>query len=277
MMPDPVRQANRERFARVVRDPRADLAELGLRISLEADPTLDVELGLLQVDAIADGLRTRGFHHRDHEAAGAALAGYLGGELGFTGDATNYHDPANGLLDHVLQRHRGIPITLTALYVAVATRLRARAYPIALPGHVVVGIGGEVPAVVLDPFDGGRRLTEQELAMLVERTTAGRARFHRAMLRPATPASIAHRILNNLNRDFRAIGDAASALWATELKMICPGAESELFRERGDLLIALGQYDAAALSLDDYLEHHEDAADFEEVQVRARRARARLN
>ncbi len=272
-----VRRRNRERFARVVRDPRADLAEVGLLVSAEADPGVDVEVGLLQVDAIADGLRTRGFRADDPEAAAAALAGYLGGELGFLGDQVGYHDPDNGLLARVLARHRGIPITLSALYVAVAHRLGARAYPIALPGHVVVGVGDGPPNVVLDPFHAGRRLSEGDLAELVDRTTASRARYHRAMLRPAPAAAIARRMLNNLSRDYRALGDASAALWATELRMIVPGAHPELFRERGDLLIALGRWLEGALSLDEYLETCEDAEDFTEVQLRARHARARCN
>ncbi len=268
---------NRRRLARIARDPRGDLVEVGLRISAEADPDLDVEVALLKVDALADGLRTRAFNRHDPEAAAAALAGYLGGELGFTGDQDTYYDPANGLLSEVLERRRGLPITLSALYVGLAHRLRCRAYPIALPGHVVVGIGDAMPPVLLDPFAAGRRRTEQEVAELVARGSAGRIAFHRAMLRPTTTAAMAHRILDNLNREFRARRDAASALWVVECKLLLPGATTELHRERGDLLMALGRWDEAALALDDYLETNEDAMDFTEVQIRARRSRARMN
>lgn len=271
------RIARRERLAQLVRDPRADLVEVALLVSAEADPTLDVGVELLKVDALADALATRGFHAHDPEAVAAALAGYLGGELGFRGDVATYHDPVNCLLSHVLRRRRGMPITLAVLYVGIATRLHAHAYPIALPGHVVVGIGNDNPPTLLDPFGGGRRCSLDDVATLVGRATAGRADFHRAMLRPAHPAGIVQRLLDNLGRDYRAASDAVNALWTIECRMLLPGASAELHRERGDLLIAAGRWDEGALALDDYLELHEDAEDFTEVQVRARHARARMN
>lgn len=267
----------RERLARLVRQPRADLVEIALLISAEADADLDVDVHLLKVDAMADGLRTRGFHAADHEAAAAALSGYLAGELGFRGDEQTYYDPSNCLLSDVLDRHLGMPIMLSVLYVGIADRLRAKAFPIALPGHVVVGLGDGSPPVVIDPFNLGRRCSEQELADLVSRASAGRGAFHRAMLRPTPTPVLVRRILDNLGRDYRAQADAANALWTVECKMLLPGAANDLHRERGDLLIALGRWDEGALALDDYLELHEGAEDFEEVQVRARRARARLN
>ncbi|MFT5223503.1 MAG: regulator of sirC expression with transglutaminase-like and TPR domain [Glaciecola sp.] len=277
MAEDPVTLKRRERLARLVRDPKADLIEVALLISAEADPDLNVDLCMLKVDALADGLRTRGFPAHDPEAAAAALAGYLGGELGFQGDRVRYYDPANCLLPDVLARRRGMPIMLSVLYVGVARRLRAHAFPIALPGHVVVGVGSELPPVVLDAFEEGRRCSEQDLAQIVARASAGRTPFHRAMLRPAPTPAIAQRILENLGRDYRSASDAMGALWTVECKMLLPGARNDLHRERGDLLIALGRWHDGALALDDYLELHEDAEDFLEVQLRARRARARMN
>ncbi len=147
--------STRQRLAREVRRSDADLAELALCISAEADPSLDVDVALLRVDALADGLLTSGTLVGEPESDAQALADHLAGRHGFSGDVEHYHDPSNALLSHVLDTRRGLPITLSVLYVAVARRVRIPAWGIALPGHFYVGVGTPDRTIVLDPFQSG--------------------------------------------------------------------------------------------------------------------------
>lgn len=263
---------SRRRLARLIREPDPDLAELALLVACEAHPDLDVEAALLRIDALADGLRTRGFPRTDAAAQAAALAGYLHGALGFHGDTEDYYDPRNGLLDEVLERRRGLPLTLSVLYVAVARRLGAEAYGIALPGHYVAGIGD---GVVIDPFHGGRRLDEATMAALVRRT-AGVA-FHRAMVRPASAVTTVRRLLDNLTRDYLRRADPRSALWTVELKLLLPEPRPRDLRDLGELRVRCGDFRGGAEALERYLAHGNGAEDRARVEALARRARAKLN
>lgn len=270
--------STRRRLAREVRRSDADLAELALCISAERDPDLDVDAALLRVDALADGLLTAGTLTGDpHEDAGA-LVTYLAHTQGFTGDVDDYHDPANGLLHAVLERRRGMPITLSVLYVAVARRVRIPAWGIAHPGHYYVGVGTPDRTTVLDPFHDGQVVSPEELSARLRAATAGRVEFTRAHLRPAGPAITMRRILNNLTRDFTNRGDLRDALWTVDCKLVLPNALADDHRARGELLSHLGRYREAAESFETYLaEAGSGAVDADEVRVQAVRARAKLN
>lgn len=270
--------STRRRLAREVRRSDADLAELALCISAEHDPDLDVDAALLRIDALADGLLTSGRLTGDPHADATALAAYLHRERGFTGDVDDYHDPANGLLSQVLDRHRGLPIILSVLYIAVARRVRLPAWGIALPGHYYVGIGTRDQTTVLDPFSGGEVVPTDELAARLRAATAGRIEFTRAHLRPAGPAITTRRILNNLTRDFTNRGELDDALWTIDCKLVLPNSLADDHRARGELLSHLGRYRAAAEAFETYLSEAGDAAvDADEVRAQAVRARAKLN
>lgn len=246
-------------------------------IAVEADPDADVDVGVLRVDAIADGLRTR----RDPPVRVAEVADWLAeelhGRLGFHGNVDEYHDPDNAVLSHVLDRRTGLPILLGVVWVGVARRLRLPAWGIALPGHYYVGIGARGDdLVVVDPFDGGRTVDTDELAERLLVATRGELTFTRAHLRPASLLVTTRRILNNLTRDYAARDRSTDALWTVEMKLGLPSSPPSDHRDRGDLLVALGRYGAAADAYEDYLDAGGADPD-DEIRARAIRARARLN
>jgi regulator of sirC expression with transglutaminase-like and TPR domain len=275
---------SRERLLRLVRRADADPAEAALLCAVEADPGLDVEPALLRVDALADVVRTRpgpGVRtdpRTDPHAAADVLAAELGGRQGFVGDTAAYHDPDNGLLHRVLERRRGLPISLAILYVAVARRLGIPAYAIALPGHVVAAVADGAHPVVLDPFHGGVLLDEPALAARVAAATGGRVAYHRAMLRPAPTVALVRRLLNNLTRDLTAAEQPLAALRTVELKLLLPNREVSDHRVLGELSLRAGRFDRAATAFETYLAQlAADAPDRETVRRAAIGARARLN
>ncbi len=269
----------RERLVQLVRRADADLAEAALLCAAEADPRLDVDVELLRIDALADGLRTRGDDLGDDpDRTAAALADYLGGHLGFQGDLEHYYDPDNALLHRVVSRRRGLPITLSILYVAIARRLHIPAYAVHLPGHVMMAIASGDRPRVLDPFHGGALLGEQAIAERIAQLTAGQLEFRRSMLRPVPAVEVVRRLLNNLTRDLADAVDPGAARWTIELKLLLPNRQPEDHRELGELLAATGRFGPAADAFERYLEHAGgDAPDRDAVRRAAIQARARLN
>lgn len=266
------------RLVRLVRRADADLAEAALLCAAGCDPEVEVDVQLLRVDALADQLRGTGGDLSPGRPAARTLAHHLGTVLGFRGDPARFHDPDSSLLHRVLDTRQGLPITLSIVYVALARRLGVAAWPVALPGHVVVGVGdGERPQV-LDPYHSGELLDEAALAARVRAATGGALAYRRAMLRPAPAVAIVRRLLNNLTRDLVAAERPAAALWTVEAKLALPNHVPEDHRQRGELATATGRFDVAAAALERYLEL--SSGDSEERR-RARRgaieARARMN
>jgi regulator of sirC expression with transglutaminase-like and TPR domain len=154
------------------------------------------------------------------EAEALALSHVLAGLHGFAGDTQQYDRPENSMLDRVLERRRGLPILLSAVYVEVARRAGVPLAGVGLPGHYVVGHFGGSEPLLLNPFGGGVRITPEVPAALV---------------RPWTPHETAMRMLNNLVPAFQRRGDLARALRAAELRLALPADARDRERLRAEL------------------------------------------
>jgi regulator of sirC expression with transglutaminase-like and TPR domain len=86
-------------------------------------------------------------------------------ELGFQGNLNHYHDPENSFLNAVLKTRRGIPISLSVIWLELAQSIGLQAQGINFPGHFLVKVNLTYPnegLVVLDVFTG-RSLTREAL------------------------------------------------------------------------------------------------------------------
>lgn len=266
------------RLVSLVRRADADLAEAALLCATGCDAEVDVAVQLLRIDALADQLRNGAGALPGGEAAARTLGHHLGTALGFRGDPARFHDPDSSLLHRVLDSRQGLPITLSIVYVAIARRLGIAAWPIALPGHVVVGVADDDRPMVLDPYHGGRVLDEEELSDRVRDATDGRLAYRRAMLRPTPAVAIVRRLLNNLTRDLIAAQRPGTALWTVEVKLALPNHVPDDHRQRGELATATGRFDTAATAFERYLELTSgDTGQRQRARRAAIEARARMN
>lgn len=276
----------RMRFIRLVAadDARIDLALGCLLIAGHAHPELDPAVPLAQLDALA--ARVDAAAATDESAALAALHRVLYDEAGFSGARLDYYDPRNALLDDVITRRVGIPITLAVVELEVARRAGIGLYGIGFPGHFLVGTpsGG-----LIDPFDGGHERTPDELRLMLRHGAAGApeagagmtpaadAPFPMALLRPATNRQILARVLNNLRGMYAGRHEWLSALWAAELVLVLHPRDRHIQRDRAMLLGYAGHYGAATRALEDYLAEHRDAPDRDTVHRALALFRGRLD
>lgn len=138
----------------------------------------------------------------DPAAAARAVVGLLARE-GFAGDEQSYEDPRNSLLDRVLERRRGLPITLSVLAVHLGRHAGVPLHGIGFPGHFLVGMRlRDSDPIVLDPFRGGQRLAAADLDHMLARATGRRAapdeERWREHLRAASGRDVIVRMLRNL-------------------------------------------------------------------------------
>jgi len=191
-------------FAALAREPDADLGELALALAAEFR-AVDRGRARAVLDELAVELRSVAASSVDEQVEACRLV--LAGRHGFTGDRDDYDQPSNSMLDLVLERRRGLPILLSAVYVEVARRAAIDLAGVGLPGHFVVAHFGVVPPLVLDPFSGGRDVTFEVRA---------------EHLRPWGAHETALRMLNNLVRSFFTRGELANAICAARLRLMLP-------------------------------------------------------
>lgn len=132
-----------------------DVALGAALIAKDAYGALDTAQLLARFDTLASPLVALDLGHASAREAALAISRYLYETLGFTGNESEYYDPRNSLLPDVLDRRRGIPISLALVYCEVARRAGVRADGVTFPGHFLVRViaaGGD--EVLVDPFFG---------------------------------------------------------------------------------------------------------------------------
>ncbi len=266
----------RRRFAELVRSDDLDLGLACLLVGAEVEPDLDVDVPLAALDALAAAARPLIPPNCSPAVAADGLRAVL---AGFSGSAQDYQDVRASLLHEVLRRRRGLPLLLSVLWLEVAARLDVPAYALALPGHVVVGLGDpDDDHVLVDAFTGGRPLDRERTAQQL--AAAGWAPQDARVL---TPADLLLRLLTNIraltSRQAPSLEVSATRLWAVELSLLLPRHPVTLRRERGELLVRLGDHLGGAEELETYALVVDDSDDDSATAARreARLARAQLN
>lgn len=188
-------------------------------------PDLDVALYLGEIDAIGRGARGMLAQFSEDDPI-AVLNVLLFEEEGFDGDRENYYDPRNLFLNDVLDRRRGIPITLALLYIAAGRSAGVDVCGVGFPGHFLVCH----PATgrYVDVYNQGRLLDRAAFLDLLRRQGVGPEGWREEFLQPVGNAQILARMLNNLRRHYAQQADqGALSILGSMLQVL------ELAREDG--------------------------------------------
>jgi regulator of sirC expression with transglutaminase-like and TPR domain len=163
-------------------------------IALMEDPDRDVALAREKLDALAKGA-TLVVPGGDPRSRLIALSAFLGDAEGFSGDRSPDEVPRLSSLPDVLERRRGLPIALSAVYLCVARRIGVELYGVGAPLHfIVVGPTAAGP-LYLDPFENGRPLEPGEAAAMLRRLGVV---FRPEHLAPTRNRAIVARMARNL-------------------------------------------------------------------------------
>jgi regulator of sirC expression with transglutaminase-like and TPR domain len=261
-------EAARHQFvaAVAVADEAIDLARAALYLAAEEYPDLAVESYLARLDAMAKDVASRPV-----EAAGPlgrllTLNDYLFIEQGFDGDRDQYYDPRNSFLNEVLDRRRGLPITLAVLYLELGWRLGLPVAGVGMPGHFVVGFYPPGEPRYVDVFNGGLLLDREGCQARLRELGGSDFVLRDEHLAPVTKRQILARMLTNLKHYYARQADWDRALGTIErLLLLQPDANDEV-RDRGLVHLRRGDLRAAWTDLRRYLEYTPQADDRTAVQ-----------
>ena len=194
---------------------------------------------------------------RSGEEQGALLARIIGEEFGFAGDSDSYDAPLNADMVRVLDRRRGLPVSLSILYVAAARRAGWRAHALNTPGHVLVSIGPEDTPAIIDPFRRGALVQAEQLAELMTKAAVSGPYAQSAVEPMSNRMTLVRLLLNQATRAEDA-GDTWRACTVYDRMTVVAPEHDAGWWALARLQLVLGEVEAARASLCAMLEISRD-------------------
>jgi regulator of sirC expression with transglutaminase-like and TPR domain len=259
-----MRAKDMDAFLEGAADPGTRLAHAALLMARLEYPGLDPAPYLQRLDEIGRAAREHIEHTADaastRHAAVAALAAYVYGVLGFSGNSERYDDPHNSLLNQVIERRSGIPITLAVVLIEAGAVAGVPLEGVNFPRHFLVraeptAAQSRTGVVLVDPFNGGAILSEPECAALLGTEGDGETTtLTPAMFATAGKRDILVRMLMNIKGAYVRQHSYPQARDAVDLLLgLDPTLMSEV-RDRALLSYRLGHFAAALHDSERYLQ-----------------------
>jgi regulator of sirC expression with transglutaminase-like and TPR domain len=215
-----------------------DVAEAALRLAALDRPRVDLARYRAHLGALAAGVAAQGGDPP------TALAAAMRAE-GYEGDSLTYDDLQNANLIRVIDRRKGLPVSLGVLYLHAGRSQGWTMEGLAFPGHFLVRVEQRF---ILDPFNGGR-LCDAPLLRKLLRATAGRAELSPEHYAAVSDRAILLRLQNNIK--LRLVkDDPEKALEVVDRMLLFMPEEASLRVEAGYLSINAGKLRAAAQHLE---------------------------
>ncbi len=234
-------------------DNGIDLTETALLLAALDFPDLDLSTYRDHMAAIADDLAEVAPGAEDANEQASRLSTVMTDTYGYDGDQLTFDNPHNANLISVIDRRRGLPVSLGVLYLHAG---RSVGWPVSglnYPGHFLVCVGQGDDMVVLDPFHGGRVLTEHELQGYLQRVKSSAVHLTPQDLGMMTNRAVAIRLLNNIKeRALKAQEEERALEIAERLVLIAPRHSAILYdfgmlsARAGHLALALDTLNNAA-------------------------------
>ena len=252
-----------------------DLGRAAVAIATQEYPDLKIDDCLSQLDALGQAVELRMGDEKNPYRIIAALNTVLFKELGFQGNRSEYYDPKNSFLNDVITRKKGIPISLSVIYMEVARRVGVSLAGVGLPGHFLVKYEDDAVEILIDVFNGGEIRFREDLERMLQQLYRGQVSYQAGFVAALGKRDILRRMLNNLKWIYLERGEPLKSLSVLDqLVILDPRSASEI-RDRGLLYITLERYAQALEDLDSYLRLAPGADDVEMVKAHIESVRQR--
>lgn len=195
-------------FRDFIRSLNYELETGALLLARTVFPSLDVGLSCQRLDDLAARCRELIADPLSVREKCRVINRVLFHENGFRGNLEHYTDPLNSFLPVVLERRKGIPLSLSIVYLLVAQRLGIDLEPVGLPGHFMVGCYVEDSPLFIDPFEQGTFRSPEEVFAYIK---AGPVAPKISDLAPTTVREVLCRSCRNLVHHYTAAGDSDRA------------------------------------------------------------------
>lgn len=172
---------------------------------------------------------------------------------GYEGDEKNYDDIQNANFIRVIERRKGLPISIGIIYIILA---RARGWTcegLSFPGHFLIRLERGSERIILDPFKGGQEMNAAELRSLLKSIVGKTAELSHSYYNAVSNRDILVRLENNLKKRLIEGEDYTQAILVAEAIGAFSPDEYRIYLDKGVLYAKLGQNQQAVEALEAYI------------------------
>lgn len=188
----------------------ADLLEQGIKTRKQLEdavftlarfgnPTLNIYDYKKKLDRYAEMVSSSIRFKLDESRALKTLLKFIFEDLNFKGDIVDYHHPDNCLMDKVMDRRVGLPISLSLVAIFVARRLKLPLFGINMPIHFMLNFVGDKEDLLIDPYDNGAVVTYDQCYFFLKKNNIEPRPDH---FKIASNVEILERVIRNMIQSY---------------------------------------------------------------------------
>jgi regulator of sirC expression with transglutaminase-like and TPR domain len=190
-------------------------------------------------------------------------------DIKFHPNINDYYNPINNYLNIVLEKKIGIPITLSIIYIHLASFLNFELQPVNFPSHFLVKYILDKDSneyIIIDPFNKGRIMDDYILQDLLNKVNPKlKVSISNSLLEKASPSQILIRILNNLKNGYVEVDDLEKIEIINEMILSLDRFNPEAIRDSGIILYRNKNFKESLKRFYKYIELNPEAEDIDKI------------
>lgn len=240
-------------------DDEINLAETALLLSKYLLPDTNLPLYLNHLLYIQKSLKeSLPEKELDIEEKAIFLSKILYKKLSYEGDMMSFDKIENANLASVIDRRKGLPISLGIIYIYAAQTLGWSMEGIQFPGHFLTRLQDRTDRLIIDPFHKGEIRKPEELRALLKVSLGPEAELIPDFFETCENKEIIRRLLNNLKLRLLRANKLDMSIDVLALMLILSPKSARLQRQLGLLQAHTGRFKEAIASFEKFLLLNDD-------------------
>ena len=197
----------------------------------------------------------------------AALKHIIADQHRYEGDREHYDDLQNADIVRVIDRRRGLPISLAIITLHAAHAQGWIMEGLNFPGHFLLRLEKDSHRLITDPFNNFQIMQAPDLRAMLKKVAGPDAELTSAYYEAATSRDVLIRLQNNIKHRLIEQEDFSGALRVVEqMRIIAPG-EYRLLFDSGVLHARTGNILKAIELLEEYMKRAQSGRDRYDAQL----------
>ena len=249
-------------FEKLIKKPeeQINLAEAALYIARDEYPGIDIPAYLSQIKEWSVQLKKESTR-KPASSRLDLLNKLLFDKMQFTGNIDNYYDPKNSFLNDVIDSRKGIPISLSVIYLELAWSLGLDAAGVGFPGHFLVRVNHRGETLYVDAFYKGRVMTATDCVDFWQDISEGEVEFQNSFLSCMNKQQILIRMLRNLKGIYLEQKSYKKLIAIMDKLIVMNPRLPEEVRDRGIIYYQIQAFRFALKDFEGYLSVNPEADD----------------